>query len=146
MKCFIANVTLVCFLSWVCQTMVLVISLLMESFATKFTYPWLVAIVYSHVSIQGWASVKCLSTNCALMGLFVCVNYLMPAQGGCLTKTFSTNLTNKRSSSWNKLALSKICTSTFNYFLPPLMNNFSVIKVLLSKYLPVWTGMCLVRL
>ena len=99
MKSFIANVTLVGLFTRMSKTMVLVIALLMESFPTKFTYPWFVSVVNPHVRVQGGASVERFATSLAFVWLLICVDDLMSAQGGGLSKPFPTDFAHKRSGS-----------------------------------------------
>ena len=98
-KSFIANVTLVGLFTRMSKTMILVISFLMESFPTKFTYPWFVSVVNPHVSVESRASVEGLATSQALVRLLICVNDLVTTQGRGLSESFPTNFAHKRSSS-----------------------------------------------
>ena len=96
-KSFIANVTLVGLFTRMSQTMILVISLLMESFPTKFTYPWLVSVVNPHVGVKCGASVERLATSEAFVWLLICVNNLVSAQSGGLSEPFPTDFAHERS-------------------------------------------------
>ena len=98
-KSFIANVTLVGLFTRMSQTMILVISLLMESFPTKFTYPWFVSVVNPHVRVECRASVERLATSEALVGLLICVNNLVSAQSRGLSEPLPTDFAHKRSGS-----------------------------------------------
>lgn len=96
-KSFIANVTLVGLFTRMSQTMILVIALLMESFPTKFTYPWFVSVVNPHVRVECGASVERLATSEAFVWLLICVNNLVSAQSGGLSEPFPTDFAHERS-------------------------------------------------
>lgn len=70
MKGLVADVTLVRFVAAVCQFVVFVVSLLMESFATEFADEWFVSGVNSCVRVQGGRSIECLSASVAFVRLF----------------------------------------------------------------------------
>ena len=69
-KSFVANAALECLLTRMGQSVVFVVALLMESFATKFAHPRLVAHVNSHVSVQSGAAVKSFATSGTFVRLF----------------------------------------------------------------------------
>lgn len=91
----VTNVTLVCLFSRVSQSVVLVVSFLMKSFPTKLADIRLVAVVYSHVCVQCRTPIKCLPALTTLMRLLIGMDYLVSAQGGCLSESFTTNFTYK---------------------------------------------------
>ena len=99
MKSFIANVTLVGLFTRMSKTMVLVIALLMESFPTKFTYPWFVSVVNPHVRVECGASVERFATSETFVWLLICVNDLVSAQSGGLSESFPTDFAHERSGS-----------------------------------------------
>ena len=70
MKRFVADSTFELLLGGMRQLMVLVVALLMEAFATDFTVPRLVILVYAHVRVQCGRAVKRLTTDAALVWLF----------------------------------------------------------------------------
>ena len=103
MKSFIANVTLVGLFTRMSKTMVLVIALLMESFPTKFTYPWFISVVNPHVRVQGRASIERFATSLTFVRFLICMDDLVSAQSGGLSKPFPTDFANKRPGSYNNL-------------------------------------------
>ena len=80
MECLVTDVTFVSLLPRVCQPVVLVVSLLVESFPAELADPGLVPVVDSHVGVEGGAPVEGLPTGHALVGLLVSVDDLVPAQ------------------------------------------------------------------
>ena len=96
MKSFIANVTLVGLFTRMSKTMVLVIALLMESFPTKFTYPWFISVVNPHARVQSGASIERFATSLTFVRLLICMDDLVSAQSGGLSKSFPTDFAHKR--------------------------------------------------
>ena len=125
-ECLIADVTFVRLLTRVGQTVVLVVSLLMESLPTELTHPGLVAVVDPHVGVEGGAPVERLPTGQTLVRLLVGVDDLVPAEGRGLSESFTADLADKRSGPCNIVTGWKC--------------------LLVWRDLPVCTGMCLVRL
>ena len=80
-ECLVTDVAFVSLLPRVRQTVVLVVSLLVEALATELTDPGLVAVVDPHVGVEGGAPVEGLPTGHALVGLLVSVDDLVSAQG-----------------------------------------------------------------
>ena len=78
-ECLVTDVAFVSLLPRVRQTVVLVVSLLVEALATELTDPGLVAVVDPHVGVEGGAPVEGLPTGHALVGLLVGVDDLVPA-------------------------------------------------------------------
>ena len=108
MECLVTDVAFVSLLPRVRQTVVLVVSLLVEALATELTDPGLVAVVDPHVGVEGGAPVEGLPAGPALVRLLVGVDDLVPAEGGGLSEAFTTNLTHEWSSTcigqyWNTL-------------------------------------------
>ena len=97
MECLLADVTLVCLLTRMRESVVLIISFLVEAFSAELADVRSISLVNPHVSIEGGASVKGLSASRTLVRFFRSVNNLMSAQSRGLTKPFSANLTYKRS-------------------------------------------------
>lgn len=81
------------------QTVVLVVSLLVEALATELTDPGLVAVVDPHVGVEGGAPVEGLPTGHALVWLLVGVDDLVSAQSGGLSEAFPAYFAHKRSGS-----------------------------------------------
>ena len=103
MECLVTDVTFISLLPRVRQTVVLVVSLLVEALPTELTDPGLVAVVDPHVGVEGGAPVEGLPTGHALVWLLVGVNDLVPAQSGGLSEPFPADFTHKRSGSCNKI-------------------------------------------
>ena len=80
MECLVADVTFISLLPRVRQTVVLVVSLLVEALPTELTDPGLVAVVDPHVGVEGGAPVEGLPAGHALVGLLVSVDDLVSAQ------------------------------------------------------------------
>lgn len=99
MEGLVADVALVRFVATVGQLVILVIPLLMESFATEFADEWLVASVNSRVRVEGRRSIECLSACVAFVGLLGGVDYFVAAQCGRLSETFAADLADEWSSS-----------------------------------------------
>ena len=64
---FVTDVTLVLFLGTVGEFMVFVISLLMETFSTKFARERFVIEMYAHVRVQGGATIERFAARGTLM-------------------------------------------------------------------------------
>ena len=80
MECLVAYVTFISLFPGVCQTVVLVVSLLVEALPTELTDPGLVAVVDPHVGVEGGAPVEGLPTGHTLVWLLVGVDNLVSAQ------------------------------------------------------------------
>ena len=130
MECLVTDVTLVSLLTRVSQSMVLVVSLLVESLPTELADPGLVPVVYPHVGIEGGAPVEGLPTGQTLVRLLVGVDDLVPAQGRGLSESFTADLADKRSGPCN------------------IVKGWREESRMRRPWrdLPVCTGMCLVRL
>ena len=76
-----------------CQSMILIISLLMKSLSTKLTHPGPVTLVDPHVGVQCGASVEGFTTSVAFVWLVIGVDDFVAAKSGGLTKAFATYLT-----------------------------------------------------
>ena len=126
MECLVTDVTLVSLLPRVGQSMVLVVSLLVEPLPTELAHPGLVPVVYPHVGVEGGAPVERLPTGQTLVRLLVGVDDLVPAEGRGLSESFTADLADERSCPCN------IVTGWKGLFV--------------WRDLPVCTGMCLVRL
>lgn len=96
MECFVADVTFVGLFPCVCQSMIFIVSLLMETFSAELANPRLEANVNANVSGQSGTSVEGFSARLTFMRLFGCVNNFMATERRGLAETFATNLTNKR--------------------------------------------------
>ena len=99
MECLVADMTFISLLPGVSQTMVLVVSLLVEALPTELTHPRLVAVVDPHVGVEGGAPVEGLTTGHTLVWLLVGVNDLVPAQSGRLSEAFPADFADKGSGS-----------------------------------------------
>ena len=99
MECLVTDVTLVSLLARVGQSMVLVVSLLVEPLPTELAHPGLVPVVYPHVGVEGGAPVEGLTTGHTLVWLLVGVNDLVPAQSGRLSEAFPADFADKGSGS-----------------------------------------------
>ena len=80
MECLVTDVTFVSLLPRVSQSVVFVVSLLVETFPAELADPGLVPVVYPHVGVEGGASVERLPTCHTLVWLLVGVDNLVSAQ------------------------------------------------------------------
>ena len=103
MECLLADVTLVCLLTRMRESMVFIVALLVEAFPAKFTNIRSVSLMYPHMRIKGWTSIEGLSASTTFMRLVWRVNDFVSAKGRGLAKSFATNFANKWSSTWNVL-------------------------------------------
>lgn len=92
MKSFMAHGALVRFFHAMRELVVLVVALLVKSFAAVFARVRLVAGVYPRMRIQCRTPVERLTTNSASVRLFFGVYDLVAAQRGCLSETFAAYL------------------------------------------------------
>ena len=72
--------------------MILVVALLVETFATILADERFDSLVYSHVGIQGRRPVKGLATRSTNVGFLRSVNDLVATQSGCLSKPLIAHL------------------------------------------------------
>ena len=100
MECLLADVTLVCLLTRMRESMVFIVALLVEAFPAKFTNIRSVSLMYPHMRIKGWTSIEGLSASTTFMRFVWRVNDFVSAKGRGLAKSFATNLANKWSSTW----------------------------------------------
>ena len=96
MKCLVADVALKRLLARVRESVVLVVSLLVESLAAELADPRPVALVDPHVGVEGRTTVERLAAGSALVGLLVSVDDLVAAEGRGLTETLAANLAHER--------------------------------------------------
>lgn len=96
MKRFVAHGTLVRLFHAVCQLVVLVVALLMKSFAAVFASVRLISSVDSRVCVQRRAPVERLTANGTRVRFFLGVYDFVTAQRGRLPETFATHLSKKR--------------------------------------------------
>jgi len=80
------------FLLGVGESMVLVVSLLVEPFATIFADERLDSLMYPHVGVESRRAVKGLPTRATNVRFFRRVDDLVAAERRCLTKSFITYL------------------------------------------------------
>lgn len=97
MESLIAHCTLVLFVRGVGESMVLVVAFLMETFSAVFASERLVALVDSHVGVQGGGAIERLIANGAFVRFFASVYDLMSTQSTGLSETLSAEFTNERS-------------------------------------------------
>ena len=93
-----ADVTLVCLLTRMRESVVFIVSLLVEALPAEFTDVRSISLVNPHVGVEGGASIEGLSAGRTLVRFFRSVNNFMSAQSRGLTKPFPANLADKRSS------------------------------------------------
>ena len=79
------------------QFVVLIIALLVETFAAELALIGLISGVYSDVSIQCRTPFERLTTELAFVGFLLSVNYLVPAQSAGLTKAFPAHVADEGS-------------------------------------------------
>ena len=99
MESFAANVAFKRFLAGVRKAMIFIIPFLVKSFSANVANKWLVAGVYANMSVQRRWSVESFSTNVTLVGFFLRVNDLVPAESAGLPKSFSAYFALERPSS-----------------------------------------------
>ena len=102
MECLLADVTLVCLLTRMRESMVFIVALLVEAFPAKLTNIRSVSLMDPHMRIKGWTSIEGLSTSTTFMRFVWRVNDFVSAKGRGLAKSFATNFANKWSSTWKK--------------------------------------------
>ena len=81
MEGLITNVTFIGFIPTVCQLVILIVALLMESLAAVLTDEGFVAVVDPNVCIEGRAPIKGFPTSLTFMRLLGCVDDFMTAEG-----------------------------------------------------------------
>lgn len=91
-----AHGALVRLLHAMCELVVLVVALLVESLAAIFARVRFVAGVYSRVRVQRGAPVERLAADGARVRLFLGVYDLVPAQRGRLPEAFAAHLRSRR--------------------------------------------------
>ena len=96
MERFVTDVALVSLFSGVSKPVVLVIPLLVKSFATEFARERAETLMTPHVRVESRAPVECFATSLALVRLLVCVDDLVSAESRGLPETFATNLADER--------------------------------------------------
>ena len=101
MECLLADVTLVCLLTRMRESMVFIVALLVEAFPAKFTNIRSVSLMYPHMRIEGWTSIEGLSASTTFMRFVWRVYDFVSAKGRSLAKSFATNFANKWSCTWN---------------------------------------------
>ena len=80
MKGFVTNVTFVSLFSRMREPVILVVALLMKSFATKFANPRPVTLMDPHVGVESGTAVKSFSTSLTFVRLFIRVDNFVPAK------------------------------------------------------------------
>jgi len=95
MKRFIAYVALVRFLAAMCELVVLIVTLLMKTLATKFANKRFEIGMYTCMGIESRTTIEGFAACNALVRLFSSVDDFMSAKSAGLTETFTTNLADK---------------------------------------------------
>lgn len=86
MEGFIADRALICFIAAVCQFVILIVALLMETLPTKFTHERLIPCMDSGMGVEGGGAIEGLTARVTFMGLLRCVNDFMTTECRCLTR------------------------------------------------------------
>jgi len=115
-----ADCALILLLLRVSQSVVLVVTLLVESFTAVFAHEGFEALMYPHVRVESGGSVERLAASLALVRLLGCVNYLVPTERACLAETFVAHFAYKWSSPYknsNKEIVSGLQKYAFKRFI-----------------------------
>lgn len=99
MECLVAYDAFVGLFDAVRQFVVLVVALLVESFAAMFADERLESGVNAHMSVERRGSVERLAASRTFVRLFGRVDYLVAAQSRRLAETFAADFANERTSS-----------------------------------------------
>jgi len=94
-KRLVTDVALVCLFAAVRELVILVVTLLVKTFAAELADKWLEIGVYARMSVQGGATVESLAAGHAFVRLLGCVDDLMPAEGARLPEALATDLANE---------------------------------------------------
>ena len=98
------------------QSVIFVVSFLMESFAANVTNKWFIPGVNTNVSVESGGSVKSFSANVTLMRLFFRMDDLVPAKRACLPEALAAYFTLERSCAcvyWHVTRQVVMCVENF---------------------------------